>query len=152
MAMSEANPFKFYVAKFFFLAVALIQWLVAVLLLVRFPFTSETFFISMIFVILGFVFFYVYLVVNEKVKRVAVGKNKIVIIDGDRNSRFGWPDVKSLRIVPFFNMYRLKLRGKREPVYFFPARNIDPAFGLLARDNSRMGSIVAKKKKQFKIK
>src|SRR5690606_10024970 len=102
MAMSEANPLKFYVAKFFFLVFAFIQWLVAVLLLIRFPFTGQTFFVSMIFVILGFVFFYLFLVVNEKVKRVAVGKNKIVIIEGDRNSRFGWPDVKSLRIIPFF--------------------------------------------------
>jgi hypothetical protein len=152
MAMSEANPVKFYIAKFFFLVFALLQWVVAVLLLLRLPFTSEAFFVSMIFVILGFVFFYVFLLVNEKVKRVAVGKNKIVIIEGDRNSRFGWPDVKSLRIIPFFNLYRLKLRGKREPVYFFPARNIDPAFGLLARDTSRMGSIVSKRKKQFKIK
>jgi hypothetical protein len=90
--------------------------------------------------------------VSEKIKRVAVGKNKIVIIDGDKNSRFSWPEVKSLKIIPFFNLYKLRLRGKKNPVYFFPAKNIDPAFGLMAKDTSKMGSIVEKKKKELGLK
>lgn len=150
--MIEASPVKVYVARFVFLAFALIQWLVAAVLLVRFDFSSKSFFISLLFITLGLVFFYVFLIVNEKVKRVAIGKNKIVIIEGDRNSRFSWPEVKSLKIIPFFNLYRLKLRGKRNPVYFFPAKNIDPAFGLMAKDTSRMGSLVQKKKKEFGIR
>lgn len=150
--MIEASPVKFYVAKFFFLAFALVQWLVAAILLVQFNFTSKSFFISLIFLTLGLVLFYMFLVVNDKVKRVAIGKNKIVIIEGDRNSRFSWPEVKSLKVVPFFNLYKLKLKGKRNPIYFFPAKNIDPAFGLLAKDTSRMGAIVEKKKKELGIK
>jgi hypothetical protein len=150
--MIEASPVKFYVARFFFLAFAFIQWLVAAILLIQFPFSSKNFFISLIFITLGLIFFYVFLLVNDKVKRVAVGKNKIIIIEGDKNSRFSWPEVKSLKIIPFFNLYKLKLRGKRNPIYFFPARNIDPAFGLLARDTSKMGSIVEKKKKELGIK
>ena len=150
--MIEASPVKFYLAKFLFLAFALIQWLVAALLLIQFSFTNKNFFISLIFFTLGLVFFYMFLVVNDKVKRVAVGKNKIVIIEGDKNSRFSWPEVKSLKIIPFFNLYKLKLRGKRNPIYFFPAKNIDPAFGLLARDTSKMGSLVEKKKKELGIK
>lgn len=150
--MIEASPVKFYVAKFFFLVFACIQWLVAAILLIEFGFSNKIFFISLIFITLGLVFFYAFLIVNEKVKRVAIGKNKIVIIEGDKNSRFSWPEVKSLKIIPFFNLYKLKLRSKKNPVYFFPAKNIDPAFGLLAKDTSRMGSIVSKKKKKFKIK
>lgn len=150
--MIEASPVKFYLAKFFFLVFACIQWLVATILLAQFSFSNKNFFIALIFVTLGLVFFYIFLIVNEKVKRVAIGKNKIVIIEGDKNSRFSWPEVKSLKIIPFFNLYRLRLRGKRNPIYFFPARNIDRAFGLLARDTSRMGSIVEKKKKEFGIK
>lgn len=150
--MIEASPVKFYLAKFFFLVFACIQWLVATILLVQFSFSNRNFFIALIFVTLGLVFFYIFLIVNEKVKRVAIGKNKIVIIEGDKNSRFSWPEVKSLKIIPFFNLYRLRLRGKRNPIYFFPARNIDPAFGLMARDTSKMGSIVEKKKKEFGIK
>lgn len=150
--MIEASPVKVYLAKFFFLGFAFVQWLVAAILLIQFTFTNKTFFISMFFVTLGLIFFYLFLIVNDKVKRVAIGKNKIVIIEGDRNLRFNWPDVKSLKIIPFFNVYKLKLRGKKNPVYFFPAKNIDPAFGLLVKDTSRMGDIVDKKKKELGIK
>jgi hypothetical protein len=152
MTMIEASPVKFYLAKFFFLGFACIQWLVAGILLIQFSFSNKNFFISLIFITLGLIFFYLFLLVNDKVKRVAIGKNKIVIIDGDKNSRFSWPEVKSLKIIPFFNLYKLKLRGKKNCIYFFPARNIDPAFGLLAKDTSRMGEIVSKKKKEFGIK
>jgi hypothetical protein len=152
MTMIEASPVKFYLAKFFFLGFACIQWLVAGILLIQFSFSNKNFFISLVFITLGLIFFYIFLLVNDKVKRVAIGKNKIVIIDGDKNSRFSWPEVKSLKIIPFFNLYKLKLRGKKNCIYFFPARNIDPAFGLLAKDTSRMGEIVSKKKKEFGIK
>lgn len=152
MAMIEANPAKFYLAKFFFLVFAFIQWLAAAILLIRFEFTNKNFFISLIFITLGLVFFYIFLIVNDKVKRVAVGRNKIVIIEGDKNLRFSWPEVKSLKIIPFFNLYKLKLRGKKNPIYFFPAKNIDPAFGLMAKDTSKMGDIVEKKKKELRIK
>ena len=150
--MIEASPVKFYLAKFFFLAFALVLWLVAVVLLFQFSFTGKSFIISLAFLTLGFVLFYAFLVVNEKVKRVAIGKNKIVIIERDRNSRFSWPEVKSLKVIPFFNLYRLKLKGKRKPIYFFPAKNIDPAFGLLAKDTPQVGSFVEKKKKELGIK
>jgi hypothetical protein len=66
--------------------------------------------------------------------------------------RFDWPDVKSLKIIPVFNIYKLKVRGKREPIYFFPSKNVDPAFGLITKDISRMGEIVEKKKKDHGIK
>ena len=150
--MIEASPAKVYFAKFFFLVFALVQWLVAAILLIEFSFSNKNFFISLFFVTLGLVFFYIFLLVNDKVKRVAIGKNKIVIIEGDRNSRFNWPDVKSLKIIPFFNLYKLKLRGKKNPIYFFPAKNIDPAFGLISKDTSKMGDIVEKRKKELGLK
>jgi hypothetical protein len=150
--MVEANPVKFYIAKFFFLAIGLIQWLVAVIILVRFEFNSKNFFVALIFITFGLVFFTVFVLVNSKIRRVAVGKNKIVIIDGDRNIRFDWPEVKSLKLIPIFNVYKLKIRGKKNPIYFFPSKNVDPAFGLLTKDTSRMGEIVEKKKKAMNIK
>lgn len=150
--MIEASPLKFYLAKFFFLAFACVQFLAASIILIQFQFSNKNFFISLILITLGLIFFYFFLIVNEKVKRVAIGKNKIVIIERDKNSRFSWPEVKSLKVIPFFNLYKLKLRGKKNPIYFFPARNIDPAFGLLVKDTSLMGEIVSKKKKEFGIK
>jgi hypothetical protein len=149
--MVEANPTKFYLAKYFFLVFAMVQWTVMGALLFRFDFSPKNFFVSLIFFTLGLVFLFVFMVVNEKVKRVAIGKNKIVVIEGDRNTRFEWPEVKSLRIIPYFNLYRLKIKGKKGNIYFFPSRNIDPAFGLLSKDTSKMGEIVEKRKKDFGI-
>lgn len=149
--MVEANPVKFYLARFFFLALALVQWLVATIILARFGFSNKNFFAGLLFVTFGLLFFTLFLLISGKVKRVAVGKNKIVIMEGDRNVRFDWPEVKSLRLIPFFNIYKLKIRGKR-PIYFFPSRHVDPAFGLMQRDTSKMGEIVDKRKKEFNIK
>lgn len=150
--MVEANPVKFYLAKFFFLAMAVIQWLVATVILIRFQFDSKNFFVATLFIVLGAIFFSIFLILQAKIKRVAVGKNKIVVIEGDRNLRFEWPEVKSLSLVPVFNVYKLKLKGKREPIYFFPSKNVIAAFGLIEKDTSRMGEIVEKRKREFNIK
>ncbi|MFZ6011051.1 MAG: hypothetical protein ACOYXT_11960 [Bacteroidota bacterium] len=149
--MVESNPVKFYLARYFFLAFALIQWLVAGTILVRFSFNNKNFFTALLFFTFGLVFFCLFILINDKVRRVAIGKNKIVVIEGDRNVRFEWPEVKSLKIIPFLNLYKLKIKGKRNPIYFFPSNNIDPAFGLLAKDTSKMGAIVEKRKKEFGI-
>lgn len=151
MTMVEANPVKFYLAKFFFLVFALLQWLAAGILLLQSGFNNKSLFMFLVFITLGLISFFVFLLVSDKVKRVAIGKNKIVIIEGDKNSRFSWPEVKSLKIVPLFNLYKLRLRGRKNPVYFFAAKNTDPAFGLMAKGTSKMGAIVGKKKK-FGIK
>ncbi|HEY0652912.1 MAG TPA: hypothetical protein VGD65_07280 [Chryseosolibacter sp.] len=139
-------------AKFFFLAMAVIQWLVATVILIRFQFDSKNFFVATLFIVLGAIFFSIFLILQAKIKRVAVGKNKIVVIEGDRNLRFEWPEVKSLSLVPVFNVYKLKLKGKREPIYFFPSKNVIAAFGLIEKDTSRMGEIVEKRKREFNIK
>ncbi|MBT1704346.1 hypothetical protein [Chryseosolibacter indicus] len=147
--MIEASPVKYYLAKYFFLAFAFIQWIVGAIILFRFEFNSKVFFVSLIFAALGLISLYVFYFINDKIRRVAIGKNKIVVIEGDRNVRFGWPEVKSLRIIPFLNLYRLKIKGKRNCIYFFPSRQIDPAFGLLTKDTSKMGEIVKKRKREF---
>lgn len=149
--MIEASPFKFYIAKYFFLAIASIQWVVAATLLIQFEFTPKIFFVALIFLTIGLISLFVFLVVSDRIRRVAVGKNKIVVIEGHRNIRFEWPEVKSLKIIPYFNLYKLKIKGKRGNIYFFPSQNIDPAFGLLSKDTSKMGEIVSKRKKDFGI-
>jgi hypothetical protein len=150
--MVEANPVKFYFAKYFFLGFCLLQWMVAGTVFFRHPFSAKTFFVALVFITIGLFSLVFFLVLTDKMRRVAVGKNKIVVIEGDRNVRFGWPEVKSLKIVPFFNLYKLKLRGKKGAIYFFPSQNIDPAFGLLSKDTSKMGDIVEKRKKDFGLK
>lgn len=137
--MAEASPVKFYLAKFSFLVMAFVQWMVAATLLFELGFSDKNVLISLFFFSLGLIFLYLFLVVNEKVKRVAIGKNKIVIIEGDWNSRFSWPEVKSLKIIPFVNLYRLKLRGMKNPIYFFSSRSIDPEFGRMAKGKTKAG-------------
>ncbi len=150
--MVEANPAKYYFAKYFFLVFALIQWIVGSVILFGKDFSGKTFFVALVFFTLGLLLVVVYTFVSDRIRRVAVGKNKLVILEGHRNTRLEWPEVKSLRIVPFFNLYRLKVKGKKNCIYFFPSQNIDPAYGLLAKDTSRMGEIVAKRKKEYNIK
>ena len=150
--MVEANPTKFYFAKYFFLAFAIILWIAMGTLLFRYGFNAKNFFVALICFLFGLIALFVFLVISDKVKRVAVGKNKIVVIEGDKNLRFEWPEVKSLQLVPYFNLYRLKIKGKKGNIYFFPSQNIDPTFGLLLRDTSKMGELVEKKKKDFGIK
>ncbi len=150
--MVEASPVKFYFAKYFFLAFSVLQWIMALTIFLRFSDSNKHLFGALFFITVGLVFFYFFLLVGDKVKRVAIGKNKIVIMEGHRNLRFAWPEVKSLKIVPFFNLYKLRLKGKKDSIFFFPSKTIDPAFGLLTRDTSKMGEIVQKKKKDFNIK
>ena len=150
--MKEASPLKFYLAKFLFLGFALVQWTVAVTILLRFGFHSQNLVVAIIFALLGASFFSVFVVINRSVRRVAVGKNKIVIIEGEKNLRYEWPEVKSLKLIPFFNMYKLKVKGQEGAIYFFPSKKVHAAFGLLSKDTSRMGEIVSKRKKEFGIK
>ena len=150
--MVEANPAKFYFAKYFFLGFAFLQWLVAASLLIRFEFNAKNFFISLIFFTLGITLLVIFSIVSEKIKRVAIGKNKIVILEGHRNTRFEWPEVKSIKIIPLVHLYKLRIKGKKDAIYFFPSENIDPAFGILAKDTSKMGEIVEKRKKDFGFK
>lgn len=149
--MLEANPLKYFLAKYFLLAFAITQWLLSTIILVRYQFNSKNFFVALIFLTMGLLVFFLFLKITEKIKRVAIGKNKIVVIEGDRNIRFAWPEIKSLKIIPYFNLYKLKVKGKRDCIYFFPSKNIDPAFGLIGRDTSKMGTIVEKRKRQFGI-
>lgn len=151
--MTEASPVKFYFAKYLFLFIAIILWIGGGLIIFNWEFTAKTFFISLVFFTIGLIFLFIFSLISDKIRRVAVGKNKIVVLEGHRNIRFEWPEVKSLKIVPFFNLYKLKIRGKKGSIYFFPSRNIDAAFGgLMSRDTSKMGEIVEKRKKDYGIK
>jgi hypothetical protein len=150
--MVEANPVKFYFAKYFFLVFCFLQWAVTGTIFFQYEFGPKSFFIGLVFFTLGMISFTTYLIITDKVRRVAIGKNKIIVTEGDRNIRFEWPEVKSLKIIPFLNLYKLKLKGKRGYIYFFPSQNIDPAFGLLSKDTSKMGDIVQKRKKELGIK
>lgn len=142
--MVEASPFKFYVARYFFLVLCLLQWFVSAIILFTYPATPKNQYASLFFFTLGAILFVVFLIIKEKVKRVAVGKKKLVVITPGKKQKIEWDEVKSLKLVPFFNLYRLKLKGRKKGIYFFPSKNVNPAYGLLGGDTSKMGEILKK--------
>ena len=122
--MVEANPVKFYLAKYFFLVLGLIQFATGAILFYLDEINLINLSIISLFIVLGVVAVIFYSIVSEKIKRVAIGNNKFVILQEDVNIRFGYPDIKSLRIVPFINLCKVRIKGKKGSIYFFLAGNI----------------------------
>ena len=87
---------------------------------------------------MGLLFVSLFLVVSSKIKRVAIGKKKIVI-HGRQEKRVEWPEVKSLKNVPYFNMYRLKVKGHKEQIYFFSDQTSQPLFGIFPSADLKKG-------------
>lgn len=149
--LRQANPAKFYFAKYFFLGFGLLQWTVAAIFFFTFEQTPKNASAAFIFLCLGSIFNVIFFYLNGNMKRVAIGKSKIVVMEHGKTIRVEWPEVKSLQLVPIFNLYKLRLKSRKGPIYFFPSKNIEPAYDLLASDTSKMGEIVSKSKKKFGI-
>lgn len=149
--LKQASPVKFYFAKFFFLGFALLLWTVAFALFVRFDNTPKNTAAILIFVSLGCIFFVIFFFLMEMMKRVAIGKDKVVVIELGKNLTVQWPDIKSIKLIPVFNIYKMRLKTRRKAIYFLPSKNIEPAYDLLAEDTSKMGDIVNKNKKKLGI-
>ena len=131
--MKEASPVKFYFAKYFFLAFGLLQWSCGMLLFMRLE-ADKNRRAALIFFIIGLTFIALYFVIAAKLKRVAIGKKRIVIFDNNKTEQYEWPEVKSIKVVPYFNLYKLKLRGKKDRIYFLPEHNVEPLYGLFPHE------------------
>lgn len=150
--LKEANPLKFYIAKYFFLALGLLQWTVSATLYYTLESTPKNNSVAFLFLCFGSLFLVLFFFLQSNMKRVAVGKNKIVVIIGkNKTIRVDWPEVKSIRLIPVFNLYKLELKSENRPIYFFPYKNIEPAYDLIAQDTTKMGDIVSKRKKELGI-
>jgi len=128
--MKEASPVKFYFAKYFFLAFGVLQLLISGLLFIRQGHLPKGQFAAFVFFTLGLVFVSVFLLISTKIKRVAVGKKKLAIIDSYRTECYQWPDIKSIQFVPYFNLYRMKVRGRKGKIYFLPNQSTEAIYGL----------------------
>lgn len=127
--MKEASRTKFYFAKYFFLAFGLLQW-VCGLLILRESTTDKSKAAALLFFSLGMFMLAVHILVAPRLKRVAIGKNRIAIFSNGEITHYEWPEVKWIRPLPMVNMYKLKLRGKKQRIYFLPDQQEDPVFGL----------------------
>jgi hypothetical protein len=138
----QASPLKFYIAKYFFLALTFLQWVVSIAFFFRSEQNLRSQYTSLYFFTLGSLTFVLYLVISDKLKRVALGKKKIIVIHTHRKQKIDWSDVCSLKLVPFINVYRLKQKGKKKRIYFFPSKNIDPLYSMLANGSGKMENLI----------
>ncbi len=142
--MKEASPVKFYFAKYFFLAFGLLQWSCGTLLFLREE-AEQSKRAALIFFVLGLTFVVLYFLIAAKLKRVAISKKRVTIIDKNKTDHYEWPEVKSIKLVPYFNLYKLKLRGKKQRIYFLPDHNVEPLFGLFPHE-PELADVLKKKK------
>jgi hypothetical protein len=149
--LKQASPAKFYFAKYLFLIFGLLQLTVAAVLAYQFGNTPKNASVSFLLLCMGSIFIVLFFYIRASLRRVAVGKDKLVVIEAGKNIRVEWVEVKSIRLIPIFNLYKLSLKARKTPIYFFPAKNIEPAYDLLAADTSKMGEIVSKRKKKLGI-
>ena len=96
--MKEASPVKFYFAKYFFLAFGLLQWSCGMLLFLRGE-AEKNKRAALIFFVLGLTFVALYFLIAAKLKRVAISKKRVTIIDNDKTDHYEWPEVKSIKLV-----------------------------------------------------
>lgn len=127
--MKEASRAKFYFAKYFCLAFGLLQWLAAYLL-VHESTQDKSKAAALFFFTIGMIFISIQLVIAPKLKRVAVGKNRIAIIDDGETRHYEWSEIKWIKPIPIVNAYKLKIRGKKNRFYFLPSQQVDPVFGF----------------------
>ena len=142
--MKEASPVKFYFAKYFFLAFGLLQWSCGTLLFLSEE-AEQSKRAALIFFVLGLTFVVLYFLIAAKLKRVAISKKRVTIIDKNKTDHYEWPEVKSIKLVPYFNLYKLKLRGKKQRIYFLPDHNVEPLFGLFPHE-PELADVLKKKK------
>jgi len=118
--MKEASVVKYYFAKYFFLALGLLQIAIGALVFLKQGDQIKGQFTATFFFTIGLVFVSLYLTVSSRIKRVAIGKKKIAVIGPYKTQRYEWDDIKFLRLIPVFNLYCLKIKGKKGKIYFLP--------------------------------
>jgi hypothetical protein len=130
--MTEAHPTKYLLARYFFLFLGSLQWIASGMIFFTFPNTLKNQYASLIFFTLGVIFLILFLFVIEKLKRVAIGKKNFMVLRGKGKQKFAKENVKTLQLIPFVNLYRLKLKGHKKAIYFFPPKNVNPLYGILS--------------------
>jgi hypothetical protein len=134
----QANPVKFYLAKYFFLLLGFLQWLLALVFYTQYQPNTKTQFITLVFFTTGAICFVLFVFISAHLRRVAVSKKKIVVIQQAKKQKIDWNDVKSLRLIPFVNLYKLKIKGKKRGIYFFPSENVDPLINFIGQQGNKL--------------
>ncbi|MCZ8355968.1 MAG: hypothetical protein O9340_14600 [Cyclobacteriaceae bacterium] len=137
----QASPLKFYLAKYFFLLIGFMQWLLALVFFTQYQPNAKSQFATLIFFTIGGLCFVLYVFISTHLRRVALSKKKIVILEQAKKQKVDWEDVKSLRLIPFINIYKLKIKGKKKGIYFFPSKDIDPLINFISQQGNKIKSV-----------
>ncbi|MBS1544139.1 MAG: hypothetical protein JST14_10930 [Bacteroidetes bacterium] len=143
--MKEASPVKYYFAKYFFLAFGLLQWSCGMLLFLQRDIEKSRN-AALVFFLTGLVCLILYFAIAHRFRRVAFGKNRIAVFSHDGIEHYEWPEVKWIKPVPYFNVYRLKLKGRKDKIYFLPDQNVAPLYGIFT-GHSSVSELVKKRVK-----
>jgi hypothetical protein len=133
--MEEANPVKYYLARYFFLALSVLQGLASALMLLQFEDSHKNRIAALVVFTLAMIFFSLHVLLARKIKRVAISKKKLAIINPHKVKEYDWSEVKALKLLPFLNMYSLKLKGKKSKIYFLSGGNKASIFGIFIPDS-----------------
>lgn len=128
--MKEASPAKYYLAKYFFLAFGALQWMVGGVIFTQSGSTPKGQFTVFLFFTIGLLFFSLFLLISGNFKRVAVSKKKVTVIEPNKKQNYEWPQIKSIKFIPLFNLYRMKIKGRKGKIYFLPTENSEIIYGM----------------------
>jgi len=120
--MKEAKLSKFYLARYFFLVLGILQWVCAVILTFEVK-AEKGLYTTMVLTSLGFIFILLNYFIFSNLKRVAIGKNGITVRYHGNIKKYEWSDVKFIKAIPYLKVAKLRLKGKSETIYFltFPS-------------------------------
>lgn len=130
--MREASPVKYYFAKYFFLAFGLLQWFIGSIIFIRNGHLPKSQLAAFVFFTLGLMCVSLFLLIASKIKRVAIGKKKVAVINSYKTEEYEWPEIKSIKFMPIFNMYRMKIRGRKGKIYFLPTQDSEVIYGIFS--------------------
>ena len=127
--MKQASVVKYYFARYFFLGFGLLQIAIGVLLYFRQGGALKGQMAAYLFLTLGLVFVALFLTVASRIRRVAIKKKKVAVL-GYKVQNYDWDEIKSLKLIPGFNLYCMKIKGKKRKVYFLPPRDSGSLYHL----------------------
>ena len=133
--MEETSTVKYYLARYFFLALSVLQGLATALILLQFEDSDKNRIAALVMLTASMVFFSLHLLLATRIKRVAVSKKKLAIINPHKVKEYDWSDVKAIKLMPIVNMYSLKLKGKRSKIYFLPSSDTSALFGIFSSES-----------------
>jgi hypothetical protein len=128
--MKEASVVKFYFAKYFLLGLGLLQWVICIAFLINYGDSPKGQWSAFLFFTIGLVIISLQIIFATRLKRVAIGKKKFAVISGGSAHRYEHDDIKSLKFIPAFNVYKMKIRGKKGYLYFLPCDESEVIYGL----------------------